>query len=141
MAPGGEAWPQEERCGRRRVLTTLAKIEDEASLHVGAAHQILCHLDGVDGFGAHFTLFGAQPLTLVAEDAGRGNQRVWHECWTTPGVTPHPPDTHLLPLRVKPGGHWARQLPWWMPKVEARPGTECRLAQRSAVTQRQDSCW
>lgn len=43
---------------------------------MGAAHQILCHLDGVDGFGAHFTLFGAQPFTLVAEDAG-GAIRGW----------------------------------------------------------------
>lgn len=74
---------------------------------------------------------------------------MWHEPWTSVGLLtaprvappPRPPDTHLLSLRVKPGGHWARQLPWWMPKVEARPGTERRLAQCSAVTQRQDSCW
>lgn len=72
------------------------------------------------------------------------------EPWTSLGLlrpphcsqgAPHPPYTHLLLLRVKPEGHWARQLPWCMPKVEARPGTERRLAQRSAVTQRQDSYW
>lgn len=36
---------------------------------MGAAHQILCGLDGVDGLGAHLALFGAQPLTLAAEYA------------------------------------------------------------------------
>ena len=71
---------------RGKVLTALAKIEDEAPLHVGAAHQILCHLDGVDSLGANFALFGAQPLTLVAEYAGRGKQRVWHEPWTRVGL-------------------------------------------------------
>lgn len=44
---------------QRNVLTALAKIEDEAPLHVGAAHQILCHLYGVDSLGAHLALFGA----------------------------------------------------------------------------------
>ena len=138
---------REERCGLGTVLTALAKIDDEAPLHVGAAHQILCGLDGVDGLGAHLALFGAQPLTLAAEYAGRGKWRVRNEprtsvdLLTDPRVPPPTPYTHLLPLRVKPGGHWARQRPWWMPKVEARPGTERRRAQRSAVTQRQDSCW
>lgn len=80
-----------------KVLTALAKVEDETPLHVGAARQILCHLDRVDSLGAHLALFGAQPLTLVAEYAGRGKQRVWHEPWTSvdlldsPGVTPTRP--------------------------------------------------
>lgn len=43
----------------RQELTALTKIEDEAPFHVGAAHQILCCLDRVDGLGAHLALFGA----------------------------------------------------------------------------------
>lgn len=70
---------REERRGPRSVLTALAKVEDEAPLHVGAAHQILSHLHGVDGLGAHLALLGTQPLTLVAEYAGRGKQREWLE--------------------------------------------------------------
>lgn len=132
--------------GPRKVLTALAEVDDEAPLHVGAARQVLCRLRGVDGLGTHLALFGAQPLTLVAEHASRGKWRMWNEPWTSVDLLTDPrmppsPDTHLLPLRVKPGGHWARQLPSWMPKIEVRPGTERRLAQRSAVTQRQDSCW
>lgn len=48
---------------------------------MGAARQVLCHLDGVDGLGAHLALFGAQPLTLVAEYASRGKRR----CGVSPG--------------------------------------------------------
>lgn len=53
------------------VLTALAKVEDEAPLHMGAAHQVLCGLDRVDGLCANLALLGAQSLTLVAENAGR----------------------------------------------------------------------
>ena len=60
-----------------KALTALAEVEDEAPFHVGAAHQILCCLDRVDGLGAHFALFGAQPLAFVAEYASRGKQRMW----------------------------------------------------------------
>lgn len=87
---------REERCGLGKVLTALAKIDDEAPLHVGAAHQILCGLDGVDGLGAHLALFGAQPLTLAAEYAGRGKWRVRNEPWSSVDlltdlrVPPHP---------------------------------------------------
>lgn len=61
---GGRVWSG-------RVLTALAKVEDEASLHMGAAHQVLSGLDRVDGLCANFALLGAQSLTLVAENAGR----------------------------------------------------------------------
>lgn len=57
------AWPG-------RVLTALAKVEDEVPLHVGAAHQVLCGLDRVDGLCPNLALFGAQALTLMAENAG-----------------------------------------------------------------------
>lgn len=49
----------------------MAKVEDKASLHVGAAHQVLSGLDRVDGLCANFALLGAQSLALVAENAGR----------------------------------------------------------------------
>lgn len=96
-----------ERVWSGGVLTALAKVENEASLHVGAAHQVLCGLDRVDGLCADFALFGAQPLALVAENAGRTNR--WPESWAvgtaqasrqSQGYVPH-----LLLLRVKPGGH------------------------------------
>lgn len=74
---------------QRKVLTALAKIEDETPLHMGAAHQILCHLDGVNSLGAHLALFGAQPLTLVAEDAGRASRGC--------GMSPGPVWTFLIP--------------------------------------------
>lgn len=110
------AWPEREGMARRRalalkILTALAKVEDETSLHVGAAHQILCCLDGVDGLGAHLALFGAQAFALVAEYAGRGKQRVWPESWTfvspacPPSGAPNRVYSHLLSFRVKPGGH------------------------------------
>lgn len=67
----------------REVLTSLAKVKNEAPLYVGAAYQILCCLDGVNGLGAHLALFGAQPLTFVAEYASRGKQRVRHETRTS----------------------------------------------------------
>ena len=73
-----------------KALTALAEVEDEAPFHVGAAHQILCCLDRVDGLGAHFALFGAQPLAFVAEYASRGKQRMWHESWTSVGLLAAP---------------------------------------------------
>lgn len=82
----GGAWPGEGvvrvwlegvargRACREGLLTAPAKVEDEAPLHVGAAHQILCRLDGVYGLGAYLAFFGAQSLALVAEYAGRASR-------------------------------------------------------------------
>lgn len=94
------AWPG-------RVLTALAKVQDEAPLHVGAAHQVLCGLDRVDGLCPHLALFGTQALALMAENAGEtsGPFKAWIDQTTRTFGSPRGYPLYLLPLRVKPGGH------------------------------------
>lgn len=97
---GGRAWPG-------RVLTALAKVEDKVPLHVGAAHQVLCGLNRVDGLCPNLALFGAQTLALTAEDAGgtSGPFKPWTDETARSFGPPQGYPPHLLPLRVKPGGH------------------------------------
>lgn len=127
------------------ALTAPADVEDEVPLDEGAAPQLLCCLRRIDGLGAHLALLGTQPLALVAEHAvgrvtGTGcepaNVPPPCLCWGHRG----PP--HLLSFLVYPEGHSDRHCRWWMTNLEASRGlseTLRRLAQYSAVTQRQPS--
>lgn len=104
----------------------MAKVEDEAPLHVGAAHQVLCGLDRVNGLGANLALFGTQSLTFAAENAGGTSRepKPWSDETVGVGAPPTTPRVSPSPAAVT-GEAW-RALSQAAALVDAEGGGAAR---------------
>lgn len=127
---GKRAWPG-------RVLTALAKVEDEAPLHVGAAHQVLCGLDRVDGLCPNLALFGAQALTLMAENAGRTSRPF--KPWTDETARTFGPPQGYPPSPAAIAGEAWRALSQAAALVDAEGGGKSRNLTQMSTELRGDT--